>query len=167
MTEKSRHLDSFTYFEVIQKEYIVCELRSKIYPKRSKSRHVYRDREYFKNVMRGKREKILDFAQRNHMPTIFDSDKIKQQIIEQIYLKRGLPQFIYRDSEEQSRLETLDRRFYYSISAPIKVFLNELDNEFDVGEIKHFDNENDIVKVHIRNSSEVRTVSCKNVCRIL
>ena len=62
---------------------------------------------------------------------------------------------------------TLDRRFYYSKSSPVKVFTGELDIQFEIGKIESFDDETDVVKVCIKNSDEIRTVSCNNVCRIL
>lgn len=165
--EKSRHLAPFVYFEIIQKEYVICELRSKIFPRRNKERHVFRDREYYKNVMKGKKEKIEDFGMRNRMPTIFDNEKVRLQITEELIPVRGLPEFIYRDDEERRKLRPLDKKFYYSKSSSVKVFYNVGDNDFEVGEIKSYDAENNIVKVRIRNTGEIKTVSCDNVCRIL
>lgn len=59
-----KHLSVAQYFQVIQKEYLIAEFRRKIYPHR-------KDKDYWSRVMRGKKKKIEEIAQRNGLESIF------------------------------------------------------------------------------------------------
>ena len=102
MKFKSRTIPFSEYFDNLQKEYIVAELRSKIYPK-EKDKEYYRDRE-----MKGKRKKIEDISLRNNLPTIFNSIEKRKRFDQEIYNQQGLPNFIYRSDEDRYKRHPLD-----------------------------------------------------------
>ena len=62
--QKSRSLTASQLFEILQEEYIVCELRAKIYPESltTKDNQIVRPQDYWKGLMEKKREKIVDIA---------------------------------------------------------------------------------------------------------
>ena|SRR6266478_5669375 len=77
---KSRDLSVFQLFEILQEEFLICELRSRIYP-------ISKHQEYWKQTMEKKKEKILDIAKRNSLPCIFDDHRIKQDLKKELFLK--------------------------------------------------------------------------------
>jgi hypothetical protein len=103
---KNRHLGIFEYLEQLQLEYIIAELRRKIYfsPK---------DKTYWGRVMVWKKEKIDDIQTRNQVPTIFDDEEVKKDLYHRVYKGGGYPNFIYKDQNDRLVLEDQDRRNYY------------------------------------------------------
>lgn len=116
---KSRKISFIEYFENLQKEYIVAELRSKIYPN-EKDRQYYIERE-----MRGKRQKIEDISTRNNLDNIFTSQFIKQKFYNEIYPTTGLPNFIYRDEADCKKRGVLDIYNYFAKGILVTVIYNE------------------------------------------
>ena len=55
---KSRNLSVVELFEILQSEYVVCELRAKIYP-------LDKHKDYWRDLMEKKRTKIIDIAKKN------------------------------------------------------------------------------------------------------
>ena len=91
---KTRDISIYTFFEKLQEEWVVAELRYKIYPKK-------KDREFWKKVMEGKKEKINNIADRNAIPSIFSNNEIKQVLYQRIYTEGGLPNFIYKNEDQR------------------------------------------------------------------
>lgn len=127
---KTRTISFCEYFDNLQREYIVAELRYKIYP-RERDKAYYRDRE-----MLGKRKTIEDISLRNNLPNIFNSPKKYQQFKEEIYNEVGLPNFIYRSEEDRVKRHAQDIINYFYRGIDVSYFLEE---ELHKGEVVYTD----------------------------
>lgn len=81
-----RSLSVAEYFHVIQREYLMAEFRRKIYfsPK---------DKRYFSRVMKFKREKICDIANRNKLTSIFTSPEKMRDVRAELFDPLNRPMF--------------------------------------------------------------------------
>lgn len=128
---KNRNISIAQYLETLQKEYLVAEIRNKIYPKIS-------DKKFWKKVMLGKKEKIEDICFRNNIKSIFDDVEIKKRVYSEVYNESGLPNFSYKDDAQRfgegtfPGLEETDIKNYYSIDSDVKVGTSE---EYELGKI--------------------------------
>jgi hypothetical protein len=127
---KSREQKFHEFFIILQKEWIVAELRYIIYTEESM-------RVKSKEIMEGKKKKIYDIAFKNSIKTIFPDLKLgntslydeclKDKLYDEIYRPGGgLPHFIYRDDRQKSILAGVDRRCYYSIGSKFNVVNSDL-----------------------------------------
>lgn len=116
---KSRKISFIEYFENLQREYIVAELRSKIYPN-ERDQIYYRERE-----MMGKRCKIESISAVNNFQNIFNSPYIRNKFYDEIYNKTGLPNFIYRDDSDRQKRGILDIYHYFAKNTPVTVLYND------------------------------------------
>lgn len=116
---KSRKISFMEYFENLQREYIVSELRSKIYPNEKDKKY------YIEREMAGKRLKIEDISYRNNLENIFSSPFMKRKFYAEIYPSTGLPNFIYRDESDRKKREKLDIYNYFSKNTLVTVIYNE------------------------------------------
>lgn len=104
MDNKTRHLSVADYFLIIQKEYLIAEFRRKIY--------FSKDRAYYQRVMDGKKKKILDISERNHLSDIFNSpDKLKE-VRRELFDENGRPLFILTDIDVE-RYYAVGHEFSY------------------------------------------------------
>jgi len=126
LKQKTRDLSIYKFFEQLEKEYIVAELRRKIYAP-------LQDKKYYKKVMFFKKEKIIDIALRNSLPSIFDDEATKIKFYLQIYKKSGFPNFIYNSESEKGEFEQKDKLFYYMEGSDVKV---DLKGEIFIGLLK-------------------------------
>jgi hypothetical protein len=148
MSEKSRHLSSFEYFEVLQREYLIAEIRRKIYPS-------IKDKNYYKKIMSYKRDKIEDLSNRNNLDSIFTSKETRDKYVQEIYPSVGLPNF---------ELTEKDILFYYHPESDVRV---EIDGLKKVGKIVSVDFELNMANVKFRGESSVRKCKIHQVTRIL
>jgi len=165
--EKSRDLTIFEYFEQLQLEYIVAELRKKIYPS-------LKDKNYYRRVMQQKEAKIQDIALRNSLPSIFSegNGKYKREKYQEIYYERGLPNFLYRDEIMRDKFEESDINNYYYEGSEVKVFIpkdKEEEEEIVIGSISSVNLDAKLVEVKFETSSgpKYKNFSMENVTRIL
>lgn len=119
---KSRDQKFYEFFIILQKEYIVAELRKKIYldvAGRAKS----------EEIMEGKKKKIFDIAMKGLFKTIFSDMKVgvKSLYDEQLRIRLykevygdGYPNFIYRDENQRVRLGVKDKKCYYMLGSEVK-----------------------------------------------
>jgi hypothetical protein len=126
---KTRDLSIFEFYEQLQLEYIVLELRKKIYPSLT-------DKEYYTRVMDQKREKIIDIASKNYLPSIFTDKKIKQHKYNEVYNAFGLPNFFYKDEDHKLKYALLDKKYYYLPGSEVRI---TIDGEVKVGKIEEVD----------------------------
>lgn len=100
-------------FDSLQHEYIVCIIRSKIYPP---GKHT----NYWNKVGDLKKERILDIARKNQLPCIFDDVRIMDTFKESV-LNEGDPiKFYYTPSMEQEQ-RYWDLYNYYLKTSPVIV----------------------------------------------
>lgn len=93
---KSRNLSTGEYFEIVQKEYIVAMLRSKIYPSPN-------DKQYWKRVMDYKKQRIDEIAERNGLKSIFNDEETRKAVNSVMYNEHNVPIF----------MNDQDKRNYY------------------------------------------------------
>lgn len=111
--KKTRDLSYYQYYIQLQLEYIVVELRRKIYPS-------IKDKNYYQRVMEGKKKVIEDISLRNSLKSIFNSETEKNLRYQEIY-REGFPLFLYRDQQERENLEYKDKSFYYMKGSEVRV----------------------------------------------
>ena len=151
----SRKLSVTELFDVLQEEYIVCQLRAKIYLKP----HL---KEYWEKVSEGKKKKIVDIAKKNSLPSIFDHKKIEDEYSEKVFRTKGYPHFYYTSKEVKSQQEYWDLWNYYYKDSAVKVFFD--DKEPEDGTVVKNDIEERKVLVKIDNKQYL--VSMEKVTRI-
>ena len=122
--DKNRNLPITDYLDILQREYLVAEIRHKIYPKIS-------DKNFWERVMDGKKRKIEDICFRNKIESIFDSEPEKRRLYQEVYNEKGLPNFSYKDEEQRlgngdfPGLEETDIKNYFSEGAEVRVDYSE------------------------------------------
>ena len=158
---KSRDQKFFEFFKTIQLEYIVAELRYKIYPeddpRRTKSLE----------IMEAKKIKIKDIALRNCFNTIFDDivvggkcyydSLLKQELYSIVYVE-PFPNFIYRDDLHKQQLERYDRKYYYKYG-------EKFNTPEGIGILKKTDMKADVYYLEV--NGEIFDFPSKNIVRIL
>lgn len=156
---KTRHQSLFEYLEALQLEHIQAEVRRKIYPKP-------KDKVFWEKVLSHKKEKIIDIASRNGLPSIFDDELVKNQYRSKIFPETGFPTFFYKDDIDKAEFELKDFKYYFSAGSEVKI-LQEL-GKIVIGKIvKAPKFGEDVVLVRIKGSSEETLCSITYVTRIL
>lgn len=115
---KTRNLSYLKYFEQLQLEYIIVELRKKIYPS-------LKDKQYYERVMKGKKDIIEDLTIRNSLKSIFNDKEKRIEKYRQIYNKVGYPNFIYKDERDREMFEIKDKKNYYMSGSDFKITIGE------------------------------------------
>lgn len=158
MTDKqrSRKLTIYEFFEILQIEFIVAELRVKIYERHS-------DKEYWRKVMEGKRKTIEDIAQRNGLPTIFSDDDMKRDFEYRVY-KDNIPKFYYRSEEHRLRQEFNDLSYYFKAGVEVRI---DLGGDVQVGTVKNYRPFDTNMTVVVKSTGENVTLPIQDVQRIL
>lgn len=95
-----RNISILEYFNQLQIEYKLYELRTKIFPYKA-------DKEKYKQVLEFKREKIEDISHKNNLSTIFDSEVKDEEITNEFYDDFGIPK----------GMSKRDKYFYYYIGS--------------------------------------------------
>lgn len=111
--QKSRHLSVYEFFQILQIEWIVADLRTRIYVKK-------KDRDFWSKVKEGKKQTIENIAEQNNLPTIFSDDEMKRAFTAKVYLKSGPPNFLYKNEGHKMTQESLDLLNYYSKGAHVR-----------------------------------------------
>lgn len=153
--EKTRDLTVFEFFEQLQLEYIVLELRRKIYPSLT-------DKDYYHRVMEQKKEKIQDIGSKNYLPSIFTDKNIKNHKYSQVYVPFGMPNFFYKDENHKQKYAVLDKKYYYLPESEVRF---SIDGEIRIGKI----NSVDFIKnnANIISEKEMYIVNLDHISRIL
>lgn len=146
--KKSRHLTVHQLFEVLQEEFVVCELRSKIYPNTPRPFSEVSHKEYWTDLAQKKKEKIIHIAQKNNLFSIFNSDKIKKDFYERIIPSVGFPNFVYKDDLQRLKQEKWDMHNYYLPKSEVTVYI---DGELVRGVISHVIFKNHIAYININD----------------
>lgn len=151
---KSRNLTVVELFEILQREYIVCELRAKIYP-------LDKHKDYWKDLMEKKKIKIIDIAKKNALFSIFDDKRIKMDYDKKIMPDLGFPNFIYKDDAQRLLQEKWDIHNYYLPQTTVTVY-DTISSKFSKGTIESVDLVRRKIKVEINSVSkeyELETVT--------
>ena len=114
-------------FDVLQKEYLICILRAKIYP-------IAKHSAYWDKLALQKKDKICFLKNKYSLLSIFDDDKILKLYEKIVYNDYGLPNFYYPNEKVKDSQMYWDVRNYFTEKSKIK-FLNEF-GKVTVGIIK-------------------------------
>ena len=156
--KKSRQLTTYQYFEVLQLEYLIAELRMRIYP-------TTEDRAYWNRVMQGKQRTIEEIAIKNHLPSILTDEDMRRDFEKRIYPEvKGHPRFVYRNEEDRAKQETLDLIYYYNKGTEVRY---EFQGDVEVGIITSYIPYYPTIKVRSLKTQEERTLPTDSVFRIL
>lgn len=134
------------FFACLQREYLVAELRYKIYP-RQKDKDYYLHRE-----MEGKKKTIESISARNNFPSIFNDTWLRDKYKAEIYNEFGLPNFIYRSSEDRENRRPKDILAYFHKGVPVKGISDE---GFFKGVIVWTDLDNNTATIDIDGETQV------------
>lgn len=154
---KSRNLSVVELFEILQSEYVVCELRAKIYP-------LDKHKDYWRDLMEKKRTKIIDIAKKNALFSIFDDGRIKADYDKKIIPDLGFPNFIYKDDAQRLLQEKWDIHNYYLPNAEVTVYDPDY-SKFVRGVIKSVDFANQKIKVEINTT--IKEFDLESITRVL
>lgn len=94
------HISILEYFERLQIEFLLYELRLKIYPSS-------KDKKKFRDILEYKKEKIYDISSKNGLSNMFNSVEDKKEIESKVYNEFGNPIFSSKK----------DKYFYYFINS--------------------------------------------------
>jgi hypothetical protein len=155
--EKSRHLSPYDYLEVLQIEYIITELRRKIYVKR-------KDKDYYQRVLKGKKTKIEDICNRNSLPCIFSDSDEKKKYYQRVYPIVGFPNFFYKDKEKEAESVVKDFYYYYHVDTDFRILDGEVTR---VGKLMSVDQEKGIVFIRLKGEEQDKPYSLHIVSRII
>lgn len=149
-TNKSRSLTLKQLFEILQEEYIVYELRAKIYPEKHVNLEgkVSYHKAYWTDLMNKKKQKIVDIAKKNVMFSIFDDKRIKQDYEKRVIPEVGFPNFIYKDDPQRLLQEKWDIHNYYAIDSEVKVYDNK-NSKTVLGSIKRVNFVDSLITVEL------------------
>lgn len=125
---KSRNLSTFQFFEILQIEWLVADLRSRIAVK-------LKDKEHWKNVKEGKKQTIEAIGDRNQLPTIFTDSDFKASLEKRIYTPNTHPNFHYKDESHKQLQGYWDMLYYYKVGVEVRF---ERFGEICVGKVKSF-----------------------------
>lgn len=153
----NRRLSIYEYFQKLQLEFVVAELRSKIYFRPQ-------DKEYWQSVMAKKRKNIEDIVSKNNLPSIFDDKDVKRQYENDVFLdsEKYFPSFNYRDEEQKRKIEIWDHINYYSLGSQFRCVI---ENEIIVGKIIYYEAFAKNIKIETE-SGEQKYVKVENCRRI-
>lgn len=126
--KKSRKQTVYEFFQTLQVEWIVADLRSRIYPQVS-------DKAYWTKVKDGKRVIIDNIAEKNFLPTIFVDSEMKRALENKVYRDKGIPSFMYKDEDHERIQKPLDLTYYYAKGVDVRF---ELYGEQRVGKVKSY-----------------------------
>jgi hypothetical protein len=144
---KTRDQSILEFFETLQIEYFICEVRRKIYPAKS-------DKSYYEKLMAYKKSRILDIAERNKFPTIFDDEETKRYYRGLVYPDEGLPKF---------PMSAKDLHNYYLPTTGVRFY----EGKVKTGKIISANFDNNTVIVKVRTEPGERLFLFKQVTRIL
>lgn len=112
MENKGRRLTTYQYFEALQVEWVVANLRTKIYrsPK---------DKEYWTRVKENKKVKIEEISNRNSLPNIFTDTSFREEIERRVFNEYSFPNFHYKDEDHKLTQGYYDLLYYYFIGSEV------------------------------------------------
>lgn len=104
------------YLEKLSMEFVLAELRSKIYWKE-------KDKCYFDKVMRLKKAKIEEISTKNFMPNIFNDEVMDMSVRGNIFGGVNYPDFRYTNDNKEE-MERKDFICYFSRGSSVQVVWN-------------------------------------------
>ena len=152
-----RKLSIYQYFEALQIEWLVADLRCRIFKSQ-------KDKDYWNKVKEGKRVKIESIGNKNKIPTIFNDNELKNDLINRIYNDYSYPDFHYKDEENRNSQGYWDLLNYYSKGSEVRY---EDMGEVKVGRVVEYTPFSEQIRIQCIKTNEIQTVLVNKVIRIL
>lgn len=152
---KSRNLSTFQFFEMLQIEWLVADLRFRL-SVRSK------DKSYWYRVKEGKKQTFEVIAEKNQLPTILTDSDLKTVLESKIYNPKTYPNFHYKDESNKQLQGYWDMQHYYQIGTEVRF---EYFDEVCVGKVKSFQPLG--TQIEIEYNNELLKLPISEVSRIL
>lgn len=111
--KSAQEISPHKLFDVLQKEYIVCILREKIFP-------IEKHKQFWNRLANQKKQKILDLKKKYGLISIFDNEHTLKFYEDIIYPEWGLPNFYYPNSKVKDQQIYWDTRNYFKIGSDVK-----------------------------------------------
>ena len=153
---KTKSLTIYEYFCQLQLEYVVAELRSKIYFRQD-------DRDYWKSICEKKKKNIENIVLKNNIPSIFDDPDIRKEYEEKVFLDKNFPNFTYKDEESKNKQIFWDYVNYYARGSEFRC---EINGEILVGTIVYYEPYGKTIKVKFANVEKPMHVNVENCKRM-
>lgn len=143
-------------FEILQKEYLICVLRSKIYP-------IAKHKVYWNRIAEQKKHKILDICKKTivdgwkkkeKLISIFDDEYLYSKLERETYNEFGLPNFYYPNAETKEQQIYWDIKNYFNINSNVKFIDHEDNYKIKFGIIKEIIIENNKIIIISSDKSE-------------
>lgn len=133
-------------FDVLQREYLICILRAKIYP-------LIKHKNYWTDLANKKKEKICHLKAKHNLYSIFDDNNILKDYEKKTYNDFGLPNFYYPNEKVMDQQKYWDIRNYFSSGKKVK-FIDINDNyKLKEGIIRYIQFEREFVIVELIEKS--------------
>lgn len=142
---KNRKQKFLDFYACLQREYLVAELRYKIY-ERQKDKSYYLNKE-----MLGKKETIESMSVRNNLPSIFTDNWLMSKYKDEIYNDWGLPNFIYRSDNDRAARRPKDIVAFFHKGVEVDV---KTDNGLMKGTVVWTDLTSNLVTVEIAGKEQ-------------
>lgn len=156
-SKKTRNLSTYEYLQVLQIEYIVAELRKKVYVKK-------KDKEFYKRVLVGKEKKIKDICLRNSLPSIFTSEESKGKCYSEVYNPYSYPEFHYKNDEQVQEFKAKDFYYYYYKGSDFRV---NVEGNIMVGTLVSVNEESKVAYIKLKGESVDTPFTLDVVARII
>lgn len=144
-----KSLPTIEHLDILQKEYLICLYRKKIYKK-------IKDKEYWGRVANMKEQTIKKISERNELPNIFTCDKIMAKKQFEVFNAENFPLFYYIDEESKATQLLKDIRYHFSPQTSVKWIEND---EINTSVVIGIDNE----IVLLKNGSSYHYLQLKKV----
>lgn len=138
---KSRNIPLSDLYSCLQLEFISYFLRAKTYCKDFAAG--------YGEICIAKKEKIDKISEKNHLPSIFNDDHVKQRYLDKFFNEYGVPNFTYKDDQIKSKMNCWDRHYFFQKGCSVKFLCNE---ELLIGQVVHNDKNTCIVTVLDENN---------------
>jgi len=130
-------------FDVLQKEYIVCIIRSKIYP-------IEKHKKYWSDLAERKKLKIINLKTKYNLYSIFDDVMIYKSVHDKIINEFGLPNFYYSNESFKDKQIYWDIKNWFTLESNCKFF--DSNGKEQKGLIKKVDVERKLIHINYSNT---------------
>lgn len=156
---KSRHQSIYEYLDSLQLEYVVADLRSKIYCRQT-------DKIFWSGIKEFKKQKINELSSRNLLPNIFNDRDILKGIEERVYVGLDYPNFFYNPGDKGiEKRRYWDLYNYYRENVEVRFLYY---NDMQVGYIHKYEIGEPTAIVRLRNDSSIHLeLPLSKITRIL
>lgn len=154
---EERKLSTYQYFEILQVEWLVADLRCRIFT-------AEKDKSFWHRVREGKRVKIESIAEKNKLPTIFTDDDLRRDLENRIYNDYSYPNFHYKDEAHKQAQGYWDLLNYYAKGVEVRY---EYCDEVKVGTIIDYTPLAKEIRVQCIKTKDLDTALVSKTVRIL